>query len=76
MKYPLNKFDGCEYNKFSFQLETYKNIIERNTNIKLGQSRLVWLSHKNNDYQVIDTKEVRISTQVMLNHHTMTNMGF
>jgi hypothetical protein len=76
MKYPLNKFDDCEYNKFSFQLETYKNIIERNTNIKLGQSRLVWLSHKNSDYQVIDTKEVRISTQVMLNHHTMTNMGF
>jgi ATP-dependent exoDNAse (exonuclease V) beta subunit len=43
---------------YSLQLELYKQIIERNTSIKLGQSYLLWFSHNNPTYNVIKTKDV------------------
>jgi len=64
---PLQEFDECEMNKFSFQLEIYKNIIEKNTNLKLGQSTLIWLNNKNDSYKILPTKEVRVTTQILLN---------
>lgn len=41
---------------YSLQLEMYKQILERNTSIKLGKSYVVWYYHNNDNYQVIETK--------------------
>lgn len=41
---------------YSLQLEMYKQIIERNTSIKLGKSYVVWYYHNNPDYQIIPMK--------------------
>jgi hypothetical protein len=41
---------------YSLQLEMYKQIIEKNTGIKLGKSFIVWFSHNNDNYKVIETK--------------------
>jgi len=35
----------------------YKYIIEKNTGIKLGKSYIVWFSHNNDSYKIIETKD-------------------
>jgi hypothetical protein len=42
---------------YSLQLAMYKHIIEKNTGIKLGQSYVVWFSHNNDNYEIIETKD-------------------
>ena len=51
-KDPISHLDVCELNTYSLQLSTYKYIIEKNTNLKLGDSYIVWLNEKNDNYKV------------------------
>jgi hypothetical protein len=53
MLYILWMLDDCEFSTYSLQLSVYKRIIERNTNLKLGDSYLVWFNEENPDYQII-----------------------
>ena len=53
----LFMLEDCDLEIYSLQLELYKQIIERNTNIKIGKSYIVWFSHNNPNYQIIKTKE-------------------
>ena len=48
-KGPLSHLDVCEFNTYSLQLSLYRFLIEKNTNIKLGDSYIVWLNEKNDD---------------------------
>lgn len=50
----LNLFnvEECEYNKYSLQLSLYRYIIEKNLNIKLGQSNVVYFNLKENQYSI------------------------
>ncbi len=41
MKSIFRKFDECESIKYSIQLNTYKYILEKNTNLKIGNCRFV-----------------------------------
>ena len=41
---------------YSLQLEMYKQIIMKNIPIKLGKSYIVWFSHRNENYKIIETK--------------------
>lgn len=50
----------------SLQLEMYKQIIERNTSIKLGKSYIVWFSHNNESYEVIETKDRKYYINLIL----------
>ena len=45
--------DDCEYEIYSLQLNIYKKIVERNTNLKLGDSYLVWFNEENPNYEII-----------------------
>ena len=40
-------------NTYSLQLSLYKYIIEKNTNLKLGDSYIVWFNEKNETYKPI-----------------------
>lgn len=58
------RFTGClsileksDLEIYSLQLSLYKYIIEKNTNIKLGKSYLVWFSHNNSNYELIEAKD-------------------
>lgn len=48
--------DDCDLEIYSVQLALYKAILERNTDIKLGKSYVIWYSHKNPSYEVIEMK--------------------
>lgn len=54
-------------NMYSLQLSLYKYIIEKNTNLKLGDSYLVWISHKNDDYVVKKTEDYSYYAEMLVN---------
>jgi len=53
----LYTIENCDLEIYSLQLEMYKQIIEKNTGIKLGKSYIVWFSHNNESYEIIETKD-------------------
>jgi len=57
MKDCLWMLDKCELNTYSLQLNIYKKIIEKNTNLKIGRCNLVWFNEDNPNYKVIKCKD-------------------
>jgi hypothetical protein len=53
----LYMLEDCDLEIYSLQLELYKQIIEKNIPIKLGKSYIVWFSHNNDNYKIIETKD-------------------
>jgi len=49
--------EDCDLELYSLQMEMYKQIIQRNIPIKLGKSYIVWFSHNNDNYKIIETKD-------------------
>jgi hypothetical protein len=49
----LSSLHESEFNVYSLQTTVYKRIIERNTNLRLGDSYVVWLNENNDNYKVI-----------------------
>ena len=58
-KEPLNHLDVCELNTYSLQLSFYKLIIERNTELELGDSYIVWFNENNEKYEIIKFYDFR-----------------
>lgn len=54
----LQIIQDCDLNIYSLQLSFYKYIIEKNTGIKLGKSYVVWFSHNNDSYEIIETRDM------------------
>ena len=54
LKHPLNHLMESDIEIYSLQLSLYKFLIEKNTNIKIGKSYLVWVSHNNDNYKTIE----------------------
>jgi hypothetical protein len=53
----LYLLEDCDLELYSLQLGLYKYIIEKNLQIKLGKSYIVWYSHNNDNYKIIETKD-------------------
>ena len=53
----LQILEDSDLEIYSLQLAMYKLIIEKNTGIKLGKSYVVWFSHNNDNYEIIETKD-------------------
>lgn len=64
----LYLLEDCDLEIYSLQLQLYKEIIERNTSIKLGKSYLVWFSHNNDTYKIIETKNREYYAKIMFKH--------
>tara|TARA_R110002051_G_scaffold296776_2_gene362971 strand:- start:4436 stop:5203 length:768 start_codon:yes stop_codon:yes gene_type:complete len=58
-KKPLSHLDVCELNTYSLQLSFYRLIVERNTDLVLGDSYIVWLNEKNDTYKVMKCYDFR-----------------
>jgi hypothetical protein len=52
---------------YSLQLAMYKLIIEKNTGIKLGKSYVVWFSHNNDNYKIIETRDRAYYANIIMN---------
>lgn len=67
LKDELYMLEESDLEIYSLQLELYKQIIEKNTPIKLGKSYLVWFSHNNDNYKIIETKNREYYVNQILN---------
>lgn len=63
----LFMIEECDLEIYSLQLEMYKQIIEKNTGIKLGKSYIVWFSHNNPSYEIIETKNRQYHVSQIIN---------
>ena len=63
----LFMLEDCDLEIYSLQLSMYKLIIEKNTGIKLGKSYVVWFSHNNDNYEVIETKDRSYYVNTIIN---------
>lgn len=50
--------DDCEYEKYSLQLNIYKYLIEKNTDIKISKCKIVHFNHRVGTFSTIETKDV------------------
>jgi hypothetical protein len=66
---PISNLHDCELNKYALQLSLYKYIIEKNTNIKLGNSYLVHLTEHNSSYEVIPVRYLKREIEAMIQHY-------
>ena len=64
----LYVLEDCDLELYSLQLEMYKQIIEKNVPIKLGKSYIVWFSHNNDNYQIIETKNREYYAKLIINN--------
>ena len=53
----LYMLQDCDLEVYSLQLELYKQILHRNTDVKIGKCYIVWFSHNNPKYEIIETKD-------------------
>lgn len=58
--------DDSDLEIYSLQLGLYKKIIEKNTSIKLGKSYIVWFSHNNDNYKVIECNDRSIFVDAIM----------
>ena len=65
-KEPISHLDVCEINTYSLQLSLYKHIIEKNTNLKIGNCYLIWINEKNKNYKVYKCKDLETEIKLML----------
>ena len=64
----LYMLEDSDLEIYSLQLSMYKYIIEKNTGIKLGKSYLVWFSHNNDNYEIIETKNREYYAKIIMNN--------
>lgn len=54
MLIPLNKYDDCNYVHYSFQLGDYKYKFEKNTNLKVDETFIVYFNVNADNYEIIE----------------------
>ena len=75
LEYPLYLISDTAIDIYSLQLSTYKYIIEKNIDIKLGDSHIVWFSHKNDDFEVKKCHNYTNLADEMLRDHRMKQIA-
>lgn len=63
----LAHLDDCNYIHYSLQLNGYQYILEKKTGLKLNNEHfIVWINEKNNNYEIIKTKNLYDEAKNML----------
>jgi len=71
----LYMLEDSDLEIYSLQLAMYKLIIEKNTGIKLGKSYVVWFSHNNENYEIIETKDRTYYANLIMNKRILEVVG-
>lgn len=65
---PVNFLHDCELEGYSIQLNLYKYIIEKNTNLKIGKCYLVHIHEEQEKYNVIECKKYQDIIQLLVDY--------
>lgn len=64
----FNELDDCEFNKYSIQLNIYKQLLEMSLNIKIGKCYLAWFNENNDDYKIFKCLDLSEEVKLALNN--------
>jgi hypothetical protein len=62
----LYMLEDSDLEIYSLQLAMYKLMLEKGTGLKLGKSHVVWFSHNNDSYEVIETKNREFHAKMIM----------
>lgn len=65
----LSHLDKSKLTIYSLQLSLYKHILEKNTNLKLGDSYICWFNENNDNYHVYKCHDLQNEVKIMLDVH-------
>jgi len=66
---PISHIPDSKLDKYSLQTSLYRYIIEKNTNLKLGDSHLVWFNEDNDNYVWYACKDYRKEAELILRYY-------
>ena len=66
---PLSHLSNSKLDIYSLQLSLYKYIIEKNTNLKLGNSYICWFNEKNSTYKIFKCENYEKYIKLMINDY-------
>lgn len=66
---PINFLHDCELVAYSIQLNLYKHLIERNTNLKIGKCYLVHIHEEQERYNVIECNEYQHIIELLIKNY-------
>lgn len=65
--YPFEHMSEGEINEYTIQLNTYKYIIEKYTNIEIDKLKIVWFNAINESHQIFELKDIQNNIKLMFN---------
>ncbi len=68
MKAPINFLHDCEFEAYSIQLNLYKYIIEKNTNIKIGRLWLIHIHEEQEKYNLVQCADYQHIIKLLFEH--------
>jgi hypothetical protein len=66
---PFDYLEDCKFTEYSLQLSGYKYIIEKYTGLKLGSSKVIWYGNEEEDWKVIEMRDMTPQIKQMLELH-------
>jgi hypothetical protein len=67
MLQPISFLDDCEFNHYALQLSFYRYFIEKYTQIKISEQKIVWLKPSTNSYELINLPYYSEEVGLLLN---------
>ena len=75
MLIPLHKFDDCNHVHYSFQLGDYKFKFEKNTNLKVEETFIVYFNINADNYEIIEPLNMENEVIKILENRRVKNMN-
>ena len=75
MLMPLQEFDDCNYIHYSFQLNDYKYKFEKNTNLKISETFIVYFNINADNYEIIKPLNMENEVKEILENRRVKNMN-
>ena len=74
MLIPLHKYDDCNYIHYSIQLSGYKYKFEKNTELKVDETFIVYFSTSAKNYEIIEPLNMENDVKKIMNMRRVKNM--
>lgn len=74
MLIPLHKFEDCNYIHYSLQLSDYKFKFEKNTNLKVDETFIVYFNINADNYEIIEPLNMEKEVEEILENRRCKNM--
>lgn len=74
MLIPLHKYDDCNYMHYSIQLSGYKYKFEKNTELKVDETFIVYFSTSAKNYEIIEPLNMENDVKKIMNMRRVKNM--